>query len=313
MGIISNFLLSAKHRLFIKASSSSQDGISLSQVDATPPLQDSVDKDRSRFLCYFLHVFLIALHTVLLVISMSNHAEHRITLPFDNEAFTTGLSGGLQAFYVLYTALLVFVTQSLVLSVTFSSPKTVTQIHDICGAWSGLGAALSTLWSQTKIASSVWSVVLVTVYFACVSVLHVASSTTMQLQPLNETVTRTVPAVKTWPGTSVNFSTLDWSAAVGTLPFLQNLYGNATTGLANNTLYDIPTQSSVNATVNTTMVNAHCGLLTNLSVISTPGIGDSFGYGVNVSITDMDPSTIYVSIPPLLNEVWFSPMVSFPV
>ncbi|KAF8415829.1 hypothetical protein L210DRAFT_945271, partial [Boletus edulis BED1] len=103
----------------------------------------------------------------------------------------------------LYTALLVFVTQSLVLSTTFSSPKKLTQIHDICSAWSGLGAALHTLWSQTKVASSVWPVVLVMLYFVCISVLHVTSSTIIQLQPFNDTVTRTVPAVATWPGPSV--------------------------------------------------------------------------------------------------------------
>ncbi|KAF8449306.1 hypothetical protein L210DRAFT_3640901 [Boletus edulis BED1] len=315
----------SKQRLFGGKTSLSPppDDIPLSQMDMAeaPLLQDPIDqvytstrsddntnKQRRylwRFFCYFLHLFLVALHIVLLVISACNHAEHRITLPFDNKAFTTGLSVGLQAFYILYTTLLVFVTQSLVLSATFSSKKKLTQIHDICSAWSGLGAALSTLWSQTKVASSVWSVVLVAVYFACVSVLHVASSTIMQFQPFNHTITRTVPAVATWPGPSINLSMLDWSTAIGTLPFLRNLYGNTTNGLANNTLYDIPTQSFAKATVNTTMVNAHCGLLTNLSVISTPGIGDSFGYGVNVSMTGMDPFTMYIEPTPLLNGIWF--------
>jgi hypothetical protein len=65
----------------------------------------NADKQRVRnhwrFLCYFLHAFLVTLHLILLVISVSNHAEHRITIPFESEAFTTGLSGGLQAFYTV--------------------------------------------------------------------------------------------------------------------------------------------------------------------------------------------------------------------
>ncbi|KAF8141902.1 hypothetical protein EV363DRAFT_37740 [Boletus edulis] len=317
--MVAKFLPSAKYRLFGDKTSLSPppDDIPLSQMDTAvaPLLQDSVNQDDNvdkqrrnlwRFFCYFLHLFLIALHIVLLVISACNHAEHRITLPFDNKAFTTGLSVGLQAFYILYTALLVFVTQSLVLSATFSSKKKLTQIHDICSAWSGLGAALSTLWSQTKVASSVLSVVLVAVYFACVSVLHVASSTIMQFQPFNHTITRTVPAVATWPGPSINLSTLDWSTAIGTLPFLRNLYGNTTNGLANNTLYDIPTQSFAKATVNTTMVNAHCGLLTNLSVVYIDEAlwGDSIQ--INVSMMDIDPFSIFVGVGPLLNEIWFA-------
>ncbi|KAF8449309.1 hypothetical protein L210DRAFT_3640903 [Boletus edulis BED1] len=323
--MVAKFLPSAKYRLFGDKTSLSAppDDIPLSQMDTAvaPLLQDLVNQDDNvdkqhrnlwRFFCYFLHLFLVALHIVLLVISACNHAEHRITLPFDNKAFTTGLSVGLQAFYILYTTLLVFVTQSLVLSATFSSKKKLTQIHDICSAWSGLGAALSTLWSQTKVASSVWSVVLVAVYFACVSVLHVASSTIMQFQPFNHTITRTVPAVATWPGPSVNLSTLDWTTAIGTLPFLQNLYGNTTNGLANNTLYDIPTQSFAKATVNTTMVNAHCGLLTNLSVVYIEKIlwGDSIQ--INVSMMDIDPFSISVGAGPLLNEIWFAnPMCDY--
>ncbi|KAF8415830.1 hypothetical protein L210DRAFT_553836 [Boletus edulis BED1] len=81
-----------------------------------PLLQDSVNQDDNankqprnlwRFFCYFLHLFLVALHIVLLVISALNHAEHRITLPFDNEALTTGLSGGLQVFYIVRHAVTV--------------------------------------------------------------------------------------------------------------------------------------------------------------------------------------------------------------
>ncbi|KAF8552853.1 hypothetical protein OG21DRAFT_1326343 [Imleria badia] len=296
MTMVANLLSSAT---FSKRHSSPlQPDIPLSQMGMTITLQDSVDEDDNSdkqrvhdhwpFLCYFLHVFLVSLHIVLLVISASNHPERRITVPFDNEVFTTGL---------------IFVTQTLVLSATFSTSKKLTQIHDICGAWGGFGMALSSLWSQTKVTSSVLSIGLVTAYFACVSVLHVASSTIMQFQPFNDTLTRMVPAVATWPDPSVDLGSLDWMAVTTLVPFLESLYGNTTNGLANNTLYDVPTQSFVNATVNATTLNVQCGLLTNLS------IGGTDGSTVNVSMSNLDPFSVRVPYPPLLNEIWFSPSI----
>lgn len=180
------------------------------------------------------------------------------------------------------------------LSDIFSSPKKLTQIHDICGAWGGLGAALSALWQQTKVTSSIWSIFLVSVYFTCISVLHVASSTIMQLQQFNDTVTMVAPADGVWPNGSVDLGSLDWMAVTTLVPFLQNLYGNTTTGLAGNTLYDIPPHSFYNAIVDATTINAQCGLLTNLS-IDLIGIST---WNVSVSMTDLDAFNIWVSYPP---------------
>ena len=53
-----------------------------------------------RFLCYFLHVLLIALYLILLVVATSSHAEHRIVMPYSTET-STRLRAGLQAFYTV--------------------------------------------------------------------------------------------------------------------------------------------------------------------------------------------------------------------
>ena len=88
----------------------------------------------------------------------------------------------------------------------------------------------------------------------------------MQVQLFNDTMASTGPVFEIWPNTSIDLASLDWMAVTTLVPFLQALYGNTTNGLANNTLYDVPISDFINATVQATTVNAHCGLLTNLSI-----------------------------------------------
>ena len=196
--------------------------------------------------------------------------------------------------FELYATLLVFVTQKLMLSAVFSSPKKLTQIHDICGAWAGPGAALSALWQQTKVASSVLSIVLVTVYFACILVLHVTSSTLIQFQASNHPTTDVFQALSMWPNASVDLASLDWTAVTPLVPFLQIFYPNRTFGLSNSTLYDTPYAGFLTGTVHAMTLDANCGLLTNLSIdaleVST--------WNINASMSDLDPIGITVSYPP---------------
>ena len=180
------------------------------------------------------------------------------------------------------------------LSTIFSSPKKLTQIHDVCGAWAGLGAALSALWQQTKVASSVLPIALVTLYLTCISVLHVTSSTLMEFQVSNQTVTTMLSALETWPNASVDLESLDWMTVAPLVPFLHVFYGDSTLGLVNNTLYDLPHAGFLTATVHATTLNAHCGLLTNLSVDAL----EESTWNVSASMSDLDPISITVSNPP---------------
>ena len=177
------------------------------------------------------------------------------------------------------------------LSAFFSSPKKLTQIHDICGAWAGFGAALDALWQQTKVASSVLPIALVAMYFACISVLHVTSSTLMQFQVFNDTTTILYFVQEPpWPDTSVDLASLDWAAMASLVPFLRDFFGNEPLGLVNSTLYD----PYVNATVHANTLNANCGLLTNLSIDAL----ENGTWNVDVSMTNLDPISITVSYLP---------------
>ncbi|KIJ06362.1 hypothetical protein PAXINDRAFT_20446 [Paxillus involutus ATCC 200175] len=235
---------------------------------------------------YILHGILVALHVVLLVL-LIRHPEHRIVIPLDTAVMATGLSILLQTFYTLYTAGLVFITQRLALSGFVARRQYLTAIHDVSGAWPGIGAAIIAVWKQTRVASSTWMTMAVMIYLGCVSVLHIASSTVMQFTAFNSTITTPVQSSVAWPNPSVNLTGLDWGAAVSAFPSMNVLSDLSTYGLSNNTLYDTLTTANalfVDATVNTTSLQASCGLLSNLTynssdqyvIFSVSGLGSGY-------------------------------------
>ena len=142
----------------------------------------------------------------------------------------------------------------------------LTAIHDISGAWNGIGAAINMLWQQTKVISSPSAILLTLAYLGCISSLHIISSSVIQFEAFNNAVTLTVPSTVAWPLPSVNLSGLDWNL-VSPLTTLWPLLPTAK-GLTGSVLYDVPSPdyAYTGAVVNTTMITAECGLLSNLSV-----------------------------------------------
>ena len=251
-----------------------------------PHLKQSTSIVTLHYRCYVLHGFLLIIQTVLLAM-LCSHPEHNVTIAFDNSVLTIGLSAFLQAFYTvsdtrgttphfsqrlqLYTALLVFVTQRLALIDLISRPQKLTATHDVSGAWSGLGAAIATLWQQTNVAASTRATLLVFLYLSCISILHVASPTIMEFQAYNATSTMTVPSNTTSPDLSINLTILDMATTAPLVPLVfNNLTGLSTDGLINSTLYDTfpKTPQMVNASVNAKTIQANCGLLSNLTYTS---------------------------------------------
>ncbi|KIJ20555.1 hypothetical protein PAXINDRAFT_95643 [Paxillus involutus ATCC 200175] len=221
---------------------------------------------------YVLHGILVALHVVLLVL-LIRHPEHRFVIPLDTGVMVTGLSILLQTFYTLYTAGLVFITQRLALSGFIARRQYLTAVHDVSGAWPGIGAAINAVWQQTKVASSTWMTIAVMIYLACISVLHITSSTIMQFTAFNSTLTTSVQSSMAWPNQSVDLTGLNWVGAVSAVPSMNMLSDLSTYGLSNNTLYDTLTTADplfVNATVNATSLRASCGLLSNLTYHVNP-------------------------------------------
>ncbi|KAF8121104.1 hypothetical protein EV363DRAFT_1187281 [Boletus edulis] len=238
---------------------------------STVPLQNDSGQDRSpprgyqsfRCWCYALHAFFVVLHLVLVAL-LFKHPERRFIVSINNTTATIVLKAHLQAFYSLYTAVLVWMTQRLAITAAMSQPRKLTAIHDISGAWNGIGAAINTLWQQTKVMSAPSMIFFTLAYLGAISGLHIVSSSVIQFEAFNNTVAVVVPSTMAWPSPSVNLSDLTW----GTIVPLVTLWPLLPTakGLSGSTLYDVPSSDFIytGALVNATNITAECGLLPNV-------------------------------------------------
>ncbi|KAG1898895.1 uncharacterized protein F5891DRAFT_1236073 [Suillus fuscotomentosus] len=216
-----------------------------------------------------MHGMLVMIHIVLLFFYV-RHWEHHVTFAFtptNNDFWPVVLSASLQAFYTIYTAVLLFLTQRLAISRTLVRRVKLTAVHDISGAWAGLGSALTSVWRQTDIPASWWTTSAVAAYLASITVLHVTSSTLLQFQTFNASMTTSVPTTLGWlDDSSYNYLT-DLGPITTSLPVVNHLTGLVSAGLSNTTLYDTlkTTAISGNATVNATTVTSSCGLVPNVT------------------------------------------------
>ncbi|KAG2143695.1 hypothetical protein DEU56DRAFT_900243 [Suillus clintonianus] len=265
------------------------------------------DGSSSAGTCYMLHAILVMIYVVLVIVYIA-HWEHRATLPFtqmNNDFWSVVLSASLQAFYTVYTAVLLFFTQRLAMSRSLVHRLKLTTIHDISGAWSGLGSALSSVWQQTDIPASWWMISTVTAYLVCISVLHITSSTLLQIQTFNTSMTTSVPTMLAWPYDSSIFGTYEtnWASITASLPVVSQLSGLVSVGLSNATVYDTPYTNSVagNATVDATTISSRCGLLPNLTYSADAGmlsvnstIGDGYGTFISMGASYPWPDQVQV-------------------
>jgi hypothetical protein len=174
----------------------------------------------------------------------------------------------------------------------------LTAIHDISGAWAGLGSALSSVWRQIGITASWWAVSAVTAYLANISVLHVTSSTLLQFQTFNTSTVTSVPTIRGWPNDWMSINSLDtnWGSITASFPVVSQLPGLVSAGLSNNTVYDTPQTNSMtgNATVNATTISSHCGLLPNITYSVDAGVvnvNSSIGQDVFITMGASYPCT----------------------
>ncbi|EIW81929.1 hypothetical protein CONPUDRAFT_164643 [Coniophora puteana RWD-64-598 SS2] len=237
-------------------------------------------------LSHVLHGLLVILHLILLGV-YSHHLEHRTVLAYtqQSQVWTTVLSASLQAFYVIYASLLVVFTQKLGLLHNLQRRQSLTTMADVSDAWAGLGSAFLGLWHQTKLPVSVGSTIAVTLYLLCVLVLHIASSTIMQLETFNGTVNASVPTRLHLPS---NFFAVAQGTGYTPWPVVdQYLFANDTIGayasqpgLSGSTLYDVlPSRTNAytgRTLVNSTTINATCGLMETVSDYVFPGFTPFF-------------------------------------
>ncbi|KIK44118.1 hypothetical protein CY34DRAFT_654490 [Suillus luteus UH-Slu-Lm8-n1] len=241
--------------------------------------RNALDGSSSAGTCYILHAILVVIHVVLIV-SYLFHWEHRVILPFtpmNSDFWPVVLSASLQAVYTIYTAILLFFTQRLAMSRTLVRRQKLTAIHDISGAWAGLGSALISVRQQIDIPASWWMTSAVTVYLASISVLHVTSSTLLQFQSFNTSRTTYVQMTQGWLLDQFDLGmspSLDWSPITASFPVVSQLFGLVSVGLSNSTVYDTTQTNSIvgHVNVSATTISSQCGLLPNITYSVDAGI-----------------------------------------
>ncbi|KAH7918894.1 hypothetical protein BV22DRAFT_1041424 [Leucogyrophana mollusca] len=225
--------------------------------------------DLLRRICHILHFVLVVLHLCLVGVTV-NHLDRRIIILINPETdvFTTILSASLQTFYTSYTALLVYLTQRVSIWRSLSQWQRVTFIHDLSEAWTGLGAALVGLWNQLTIAASPLGALSVAAYLLCITILHITSSSIMQFQNFNNSITASVPTTLGWPdATDAYLANMSWATITAVGPFVDQLSGIESAGASNGTVYDVLSSNTGTGytTVNATRVKARCSLLTGVT------------------------------------------------
>ncbi|KAI0945046.1 hypothetical protein AcV7_001685 [Taiwanofungus camphoratus] len=158
--------------------------------------------------------------------------------------------------------------------------QTLTAIHDLAGAWNGLGSALLSLWRQAFLAASVVGTLQVVVYLASLSVIHIATPALFSTELFNHTDSIVVSTIIGMPSISdvadrdsVLISDV-WESTSELLPYLALVTPQQTLGLYNDILYGFPVQPNFgigSTLVGATAANVTCGYLSGMSAVVNEG------------------------------------------
>ncbi|KAJ7614545.1 hypothetical protein FB45DRAFT_937191 [Roridomyces roridus] len=250
-------------------------GESLLDKPGLEPTERALSRQRS-ILALCLHLALVTVQFLLLVV-WHQEWEHEIIFTVDQELHVARLVKGiLTTFITLYSALLVFVTQSLALRHDLNSRQPLTATHDNAVAWSGLGSAVVRLWQQRAVPASPIGVLCALIYLVGIAVLHTAFPTVAAPQSfvVNQSVpisTQTVPAFDLSGVNETNrqdFMEAAEQYVFGSLHFLPFLTPSNTLGLHEATLYDVltPNGGTGDVRVNATGFNISCGYIPDAAV-----------------------------------------------
>ena len=178
--------------------------------------------------------------------------------------------------------------QRLALFKMVSERRRLTTVHDVSGAWTGIGAAIYILWRQRKVSSSTREIISVGAYLTLMLVLHIISSSIMQWQAFGGMLVGVVQTELALPDSAVNISQLKWTEIFPIARSIGQDTGLSTHGLSNTTLYDVLQNPSnvtfTSASVNATTLTAQCGLVPNLTLSQKNSDGEyqiSFQDGTN--------------------------------
>ncbi|KAK0216578.1 hypothetical protein EDD85DRAFT_942889 [Armillaria nabsnona] len=252
------------------------------------PFHDKNDQERRKKswffhgLCFVLHAVLVCVHVLILLVWITR-IEHKVVFPIGKRSnmLSTALVQVSQIISTVYIAGLILVSQQLATRRNIHARQTLTATHDNMSAWSGLGAALISVWRQTAIAASVAGSILVAGYFICVTILHITAPAIFSIQPFNTTQYSVISTTMGPPNISINNHGSSnpssfWLDSTPVIPYLSHSDRISKIGLENGTLYDVlPANAGEGEVfVNALTFNVTCGFVDGASITAVGTTGN---------------------------------------
>ncbi|KAJ7192333.1 hypothetical protein GGX14DRAFT_595902 [Mycena pura] len=238
--------------------------------------------------CMLMHVLLVMIHIIALVFAVQRK-EHSIIFSLDKQQAVSSICKiATTAFGTIFYAMLIYLTQRLATTNTMHKYSPLTAIHDKGLAWTGIGSTVSTLYEQIKSPGPCLEILIIFLYLATISGLHVTTSALVSVESFNLSVstkvqTRSIPE---WSDT-VDNSTLKYIAGNGAiLPWINGLDDSKKLGLSNGSLYDVLEQDypgSATTEVSALGFNITCGYIPDIAVQIINWIVEEGQYLINVS------------------------------
>ncbi|KAJ6449264.1 hypothetical protein C8R45DRAFT_1131086 [Mycena sanguinolenta] len=242
----------------------------------------------TRLATVILHIGLVGVHLAILVIAFKR-LEHDITFSVGLQTtvsfWTTAISTTIGT---VYCSCLVFLSQRLALQ-SGTGSRSLTSVHDRNSSWRGFGSALSVLYNQIALPSSVLQSLVVVLYLGGISILHITIPATFSVETFNASIFLEVPTVGV---PEYNASNINSSSAFTStfpqqfLPWFGNLQDSQTVGLFNGTMYEVLQGSNLGP---------------GIANVSAAGINISCGYAPpeSINVTAEDPFQFDLSLAPI--------------
>ncbi|KAJ7156399.1 hypothetical protein C8R46DRAFT_431094 [Mycena filopes] len=266
-----------------------------------------------------LHTVLIIIHITLLLVS-SKGLEHRVIFPLDQQRrVSLIITAVATAFGTIYSALLVFVTQTLFIRRSLQITQPLTAIHDTSAAWTGIGSAVLHLWRQSAVPGAALGVITALLYLGNILVLHMSSPALFSVVAFNTSISVPVGIESHLP-VRFNSDTADILNVFdpyvqGALYFLPSVLGNTTSlGLHGGTLHDVldANEGVGNVQVNATGFNVTCGYPPYMKSYYSGAFRNQLWWAV--SIDPLENSGIYgfpTTQPDMIRPTW-TELVEYP-
>lgn len=210
-----------------------------------------------------------------------------------------------QGFYLILSAVMLSVTQTLAIRRQISKEQTLTALADKTTAWQGLGSSMIVLWQNIKKPAALLSAMAIYGYFATLTALQTTTPILFTLSLDNITQESNMDFIT---GTPALFDTsrlplnwivvedtisMDWTSTSSVLNVLSGANQSVShPGLTGNRIYDtLITTSAVNGSAQVTYTDFHvnCGMVPDAELMWLPTPGLAAG-----PFTTMDGEYTYV-------------------